>query len=441
MLLAANRVILRGIRRPDDRGRVGGAERLREYPTLIFENGRLRTGPTARANLLVLAGGATRDTLRLYSLEFEGRPVLFAQTGEAPAPRESPVEPGLYVVEHDDRLWLVRPTGVTRLTADTTRGIARERLRSQQREGVRSLFWAAGPLWSPDGSAIAYVTNRTWMLTSSGGQEVWLADVRARRERPLLSERGQFFSSAGWLGSELVYAARERGISAIDVSTGARRAIAVGSVVAISPSGSRLLYMTSAGDTVRGHILTADGAVNIPTPPPGERLDYGGAFSPSGNRLVLGASFARDSGITRALYVFDLAAKRLTPLVRWSFSEGTRHPHGLPAWLDDSTLLLTQLDHSTGLESSILVRLGGVWRSRNFGFPRVTRDPRPETYYSPTTSAKNLTRSIVSAGRAASGRHSNRSLRTSGRSSSGRQRSTTRASTSTIQYSGIRTRA
>jgi hypothetical protein len=357
VLLAAQRVIVRGIRRQVDPRREAVAERALEYPTLIFENGRLRNGPVARATVLVLLHGGRPDTLRLYSLEFEGRPVLFAQAGEGPHPHESPAEPGHYVVERNDRVWLVAPTGVTQLTADTTPGIARDTLQSQQREGLRHLFWAAGPLWSPGGSALAYVTNRTWMLDRSGGQEVWLAELRPRRrERPLLSERGEFFSPRGWLGSELVYAPREGPISAIDLRTGARRAIAVGAVVVNSPDGSRLLYMSSAGGTVRGHVLRADGAVNIPDPSPGERLDYAGVFSPRGKRLVLGTTFARDSGITRALYVFDLAAERLTPLLRWSFREGTRHPHGLPAWLDDSTLLLTQFDRSTGLESSTLVR-------------------------------------------------------------------------------------
>jgi hypothetical protein len=126
--------------------------------------------------------------------------------------------------------------------------------------------------------------------------------------------------------------------------------------------------MTSVGDAVfRAHVLTERGlVVDVPDPPPGERLDYGGAFSPSGNRLVLGTRFERDSGITRALYAFELGASRLTPLMRWSHREGSRHPEGAPpSWLDDSTLLLNQVDRRTGLESSTLLRLRGVPRSRN----------------------------------------------------------------------------
>jgi hypothetical protein len=367
VLLAADRVIMRGIARRDGRSPGGREERALEYPTLVFEKGRLGSGPIARATVLVLPTGARRDSLRLYSVEFERRPVFFAQAAEGPLPYESPAQPGLYVVERDDRLWLLAPTGVEQLTADTVRGVARDTLRSQQREGVRHLFWATSPLWSRDGSTVAYVTNRTWMLTRPSGQEVWLADVRSRRERPLLSERGEFFSASGWLGRELLYSRREGPISAIDVRTGAGRAIAVGAVVTISPSGSRVLYMTSIGDAgFRAHVLAERGVViGVPDPPAGERLDYGGTFSPNGDRLVLGTSFARDSGVTRALYVFDLGARRLTPLMQWSVREDRRHPAGPPpAWLDDSTLLLTQFDRSTGLQSSTLLRLGGEPPSR-----------------------------------------------------------------------------
>jgi hypothetical protein len=115
--------------------------------------------------------------------------------------------------------------------------------------------------------------------------------------------------------------------------------------------------MTFAGDTIRGHILTERGVVAIPDPPTGERFSHGGSFSPRGDRLVLETSFAADSGVTRALYVFEVGIGRLSPLTSWSFRERSRHPQGFPQWLDDSTLLLTQFDRVTGLESSTIVRL------------------------------------------------------------------------------------
>jgi hypothetical protein len=375
VLLVANRVIVRGIRRPSvapQRGSVrpNGArpaertqrpQREQQYPTLIFENGLVRDGPVARADARVFGGSGPRDTLQLYSTWFEGRRVFFAQTGDVSTPpTESPREPGLYVVEHADRLWLLANSGAVQLTLDTVAGIARDTLRSQTREGGPLLYWASRPLWRPDGSAIAYVTNRTWMLARGGGQEVWLAELGSRRERPLLSERGEFFSPEGWLGSELVVSGRERGIFAVNSHSGNRRRIATGSAEAFAPGGSRLLYMTSAGDTVRGHILTERGVAAIPDPPPGERFSHGGAFSPTGGRLALETTFARDSGITRALYVFELGVQRLMRLTSWSFREGTRHPQGFPEWLNDSTLLLTRFDRATGLESSTIVRLSAV---------------------------------------------------------------------------------
>ena len=119
--------------------------------------------------------------------------------------------------------------------------------------------------------------------------------------------------------------------------------------------------MTRLGETtVRGHVLAERGIVTVPDPPSGQRFEYGGRFSPSGNRLVLGTTFARDSGITRAIYVFDLGANQLTALAQWSYRESGRHPLGLPDWLDESTLLLTQFDRTTGLESSRIMRLRGL---------------------------------------------------------------------------------
>jgi hypothetical protein len=357
VLLVAKRVIVRGIARPNDAGRRDRPRSEQPYHTLIFEQGRVRGGPAALADALVLPPPEATDTLHLYSIQFEGQRVLFTQTGEGPTPHESPAEPGLYVVEHRDHLWLLSDSGAIQLTADSAAGIARDTLRSQTAEGGPLLYWANRPLWKPDGSAIAFVTNRTWMLAREGGQEVWLVELGPRTERPLLSERGKFFSPDGWLGPELVFSTRSSGIFAVNPHSNGRRQIAAGAVVAFSPRGSRLFYATFVGDTVRGQILTERGTVNIPDPPAGERFSLGGAFSPGGDRLALETTFARDSGMTRALYIFELGVQRLTPITSWSFREAGRHPQGFPVWLDDSTLLLTQFDRATGLESSTIVRL------------------------------------------------------------------------------------
>jgi heat shock protein HslJ len=346
--------------RPPMRASAGRGEAsrdaAREYPTLVFENGRITDGPTARADPHALGEGP-RDTLRLYSLGFAGGRVVFPQPGEAPPLLESPTRPGVYVVERDDRLWLLDDSGVVRLTADTVAGIARDTLRLHTREAGPHLFWAATPLWNPDGSAIAYVTNRTWMLARPSGQEIWLADIAAGRERPLLSERGEFFSPMGWLGSELVHGARRPGIFTVDVRTGRRRTIAIGTAEAFSRQGTRLMYTTTENGRLRAHVIEAGEVIHVPDPPPAERLDHGGMFSPSGDRLVLGTSFMADSGITRALYVFDIDARRLTCIVKWNLREGSQHPQGIPEWLDDSTLLVTRAERRTGRSTSAMLRV------------------------------------------------------------------------------------
>jgi hypothetical protein len=135
----------------------------------------------------------------------------------------------------------------------------------------------------------------------------------------------------------------------------------VGTAEAFAPRGSRLLY-TTGDEQLRAHVLTEGGTVEVPGPPPGQRFDHGGAFSPSGSRLVLGTSFVRDSGITRALYVFDIDQRRLTPIATWSVREGHSHPEGIPAWLDDSTLLVDRYNRRTRTSSSASVRVPSVRR-------------------------------------------------------------------------------
>ena len=246
-------------------------------------------------------------------------------------------------------------SGVSQLTRDTVDGVSRAFLRTRTAESGPYLFWATQPSWSPDGSLVAYVTNRSWMLVPGSGQELWLVDVAAGRERPLLSTRGEFYSPQGWLGSELLYTSRAGGIDAINVRDGQRRTIARdGTAVTSMPNGGRLLYMTGKLDSLRAYVLSLSETIAIPNPPPGQRFDYAGAFSPSGRQLLLGTSFAADSGMTRALYVFDIASRRLTPFLQWNFRESGRHPGGIPAWLDESTLLVSRSARGRDVESSVV---------------------------------------------------------------------------------------
>lgn len=331
-----------------------GAEYERELPTLVFENGRLATGPIARAARRAIG---SRDTIDVYTLELNGVPVIFGRASAAPPLHESPTRPGVYVLEQDDRLWLLTSSSSVQLTADTAGRIARDTLRSRTSEGGPLLYWATSPHWSPDGSSVTYVTNRTWMLDRPSGQEIWMVDLATRRERPLLSERGEVFAPAGWLGSELVYIGREPGIFGLDPRTGRRRTIAIGAIQALGPAGSRLLYTTPVDAELRGHVLGERGVIDVPSPPAGQEYEHGGAFSPSGRRLILRTLFVRDSGITRALHVLDIDERRLTPIATWSLRVGHDHPEGVPTWLDDSTLLVSRYDRRTRTSSSATVRV------------------------------------------------------------------------------------
>jgi hypothetical protein len=334
------------------RDRTQGPARIQ---TLIYSRGQ--TGPAPWATMTVLPlPGAAADSVHFFVTEFAGAPVLFPRTGDSPL-SESPRVPGTYLLERHDRLWLVTLRSIEQLTADTVAGIARDSLARHVREEGPHLFWASTPMWSPDGSQIVYVTNRSWMLSPRGGQEIWVVDVRTREERALLSQEARSFYPDGWLGDGVVFRSDEPGFGIVNTRGGERREIVRGSPVAFA--AGRVLYMTQDSERWRGYLRSAAGTEEIPPPPRGETLLHGGAFSPSGERLLLETALEADSGITRALYLYDLRTRSLSPLLRWNHREEDRTPAGLPQWLDDSTLLLTRFDRTTHRATSSLVRLSG----------------------------------------------------------------------------------
>jgi WD40-like Beta Propeller Repeat len=363
VLLAADREIARGVRRRDDprRGRAEPFGPELEVPTLIFERGRVRPGPTARHDPRPLVGAPPRDTLMLHSVPFAGRTVVFAQTGNAPHPVGAPGEPGRYVLEVADRLWLLDERGIRRLTADTVGNFRHAELQAMTREGESILYWASWPLWSPDGSRIAYVTNRSHLRAGTRGQEIWLLDLATGREWPLLSEPGGVaFSPYGWLGEELVYTDnRGGGLSAVNTRTGRRRFIALAAGLGLDPAHRRLAYMEQRGDSIetrRVRVVTGGRTIDVPPAPPGFAYTHATpVFSPDGRRVLLEAS--THSGESRVLLLVDLDAGRVQELLRWSLGPGRSYHSGWPAWLDRSTILIRRTEYGTGRESSQLLRL------------------------------------------------------------------------------------
>jgi hypothetical protein len=363
VLLAADREIARGVRRREpphtDRRDVPPE---REVPTLIFERGRVRPGPPARYDPRLLPGAPPRrDTLRVHSVPFAGRTVVFAQSGNvAHHPLGAP-ELGRHVVEAANRLWLLDERGIRRLTADTVREFRRAELQAMTREGVSILYWASWPLWSPDGSRIAYVTNRSHLRAGTRGQEIWLLDLATGREWPLLSEPGNVsFVPHGWLGEEFVYGdSRPGGLSAVNTRTGRRRFIALAAFLGVDPAHRQLAYMEQRGDSIetrRVRVVTGDRTIDVPPAPPGFAYAHATAvFSPEGRRVLLEASTR--GGESHVLLLVELDVQRVEELLRWSIGPGRSYHSGWPAWLDRSTILVRLIEYGTGRESSHLLRL------------------------------------------------------------------------------------
>src|SRR5688500_4247794 len=146
------------------------------------------------------------------------------------------------VTEEMDGLWLRGADGGRRrVTALSVDGYEYGALAAKQEEGRVILYWAAAPVLSPRGNAVAYATNREAVATDTGGQSIWLVGLGSGRERALLHEPGHSFRPVGWLGDDVVvYIGDRPGVWGVDVEDGATRRLAGGTFVAAAHDGSAL---------------------------------------------------------------------------------------------------------------------------------------------------------------------------------------------------------
>lgn len=110
-----------------------------------------------------------------------------------------------YLISSLKGLWLLEgdSKNAVMISKETFNGKSYEELQAEMSlkyagsDGTEVIFWNDNPIFSPDGSKIAYITNRDCI--STGGQSVWLYDLETGEEKVLTSGSGEYYRCIGWL--------------------------------------------------------------------------------------------------------------------------------------------------------------------------------------------------------------------------------------------------
>ena len=320
--------------RKPDRG--GGRGEAGPDETLVYGAGGQVTRGQPRAQALgVEAREGARPEVRAARLG--SRDVLFNPVGRGPQMRAAGA--GEHVFESDGTVWRVAPgRPAARLAAEQAGDFRREAL---ERPGDEEHFltWASDPLPSPDGRWVSYASNREAVAAGGSGQSVWVVDTRGAAEKALLQGANASFTALGWLGGELLFTGDEGGISAVNPETGARRAVAAGTLVAVDARGTAFAHLEGSDPaSFRLRIGRATGEpVDAAAPPAGFEWAAAGDFTPDGARLAVVASNANGD---KQVGVVDVAGGR-TQFVSIPGVGRTTTLTDPPRWLDANTLIVT----------------------------------------------------------------------------------------------------
>ena len=280
------------------------------------------TGPPER---IAFVSGFPGDT-EIYVMEADGSSptrLTFSEEDDY-SPTWSPDGSRIAFVSNRDR----RPEYVPEIYVMDTDGSNQTRLTFNE---------ASSPAWSPDGSRIAFVSDR------DGNSKIYVMDADGSNVTRLTFHEGDDVDPA-WSpdGSRIAFASNRHGLDNgldkqiyvmdTDGSNIIRltfRQVEQGKVEqgekeepAWSPDGSRIAFVSSETGNVDIYLMNPDGS-NITRVTFNEAIDWFPTWSPDGSRIA----FASDrDGPSGEIYVMDADGSNVT---RLTFSE---KPAFAPAW-------------------------------------------------------------------------------------------------------------
>jgi len=147
------------------------------------------------------------ERLKIIKLHFDNSDILSEVEPEFSSFFIPSLDNSSYLLNGTRGLWLLEEStgSILKISSDTYNGKTFDELnvelqnyyRSKGIEGPVILLWNDNPIFSPDSSKIAYITNRDCI---TGGNSIWIYDCSTRKEYSLIkNEEGEYYSCDGWL--------------------------------------------------------------------------------------------------------------------------------------------------------------------------------------------------------------------------------------------------